>query len=84
MAQDILIVEDDQEIVYFLEIQLHGEGYNLNKAYDELKGLKKALEEVYELIILDLMLPEMDGNGICQKLRGKEIYTPHFNPNCQI
>lgn len=76
MAQDILIVEDDQEIVELLEIHLHDEGYSLNQAYDGVTGLNKALEEAYDLIILDLMLPEMDGISICQKLRGKEIDTP--------
>ena len=76
MAKQVLIVEDDKEIVELLEIHLADEGYALDKAHDGSAGLDKALEQAYDLIILDIMLPGMDGLDICQKLRGKEIGTP--------
>lgn len=72
----VLIVEDDPEIVGLLEIHLKDQGYELDKAYQGREGYQKALNEEFDLLILDLMLPEIDGLEICRKLRALEIETP--------
>ena len=72
----VLIIEDDQQIVELLEIHLQDMDCQLAKAYDGQKGLDLALAEPYDLIILDLMLPSMDGLEICRRLRGKEVNSP--------
>ncbi len=65
----ILIIEDDPEIVRLLEIHLTDLIYTTSKATDGGIGLKMALEHEYDLIILDLTLPTMDGVEICKKVR---------------
>ncbi len=76
MAKHILVVEDDQELVELLDIHLQDEGYTLEKAYNGNSGFEKAVANTYNLIILDLMLPELDGISLCRQLRGKDIHTP--------
>lgn len=65
----ILIIEDDPEIVRLLEIHLTDLIYTTSKATDGAIGLKMAIEHEYDLIILDLTLPTMDGVEICKKVR---------------
>ena len=72
----VLIIEDDQQIVELLEIHLQDMDCQLAKAYDGQKGLELALAESHDLIILDLVLPSMDGLEICRRLRGKEVNSP--------
>ena len=72
----VLIIEDDPDIVELLSIHLEDLDCQLEKAMDGLKGLELALENQYQLIILDLMLPKMDGLEVCRKIRAKEIHTP--------
>jgi len=68
----ILIIEDDPEIVKLLEIHLSDTVYNTDKAMDGEVGLNMALENDYDLILLDLTLPTMDGVDICRQLRAKK------------
>ena len=68
----ILIIEDDLEIIKLLEIHLTDLIYSTSKAIDGAQGLKMALENDYDLILLDLTLPTMDGVEICKKLRTKK------------
>ncbi len=68
----ILIIEDDPEIIKLLEIHLTDLIYSTFKAVDGETGLKMALETDYDLIILDLTLPIMDGVEVCKKLRVKK------------
>lgn len=65
----ILIVEDDAEILNFIETELQCEGYQVSVARDGLKGLNLARQESPALIILDRMLPGMDGLALCRRLR---------------
>lgn len=72
----VLVVEDDPNIVDLLEIHLKDLNCHLDKAGHGEDGLRFALNNTYNLIILDLMLPGMDGLEICRRIRAKEINTP--------
>lgn len=65
----ILLVEDDAEILGFIETELQFEGHLVEVARDGLKGLQMARQQPYDLIILDRMLPGMDGLSLCRRLR---------------
>ena len=69
MGKTILIVEDEQNIVDILSFNLSREGYDTLEAYDGPTGLQLALENNPDLILLDLMLPGMDGFEVCRKVR---------------
>ena len=71
----ILIVEDDLAIAEIERDFLEIEGYEITIATDGLEGYKKAKEEKFDLILLDLMLPNMNGYEICRNIRG-EIDVP--------
>ena len=70
--KNILIIEDDPEIIKLLEIHLTDLIYTTSKAMDGAYGLNMALENDYDLILLDLTLPTMDGVEICKRLRAKK------------
>lgn len=72
----VLLIEDDPDIRDLLEINLHDIGVTLDAAADGPSGLQKATSNSYRLIILDVMLPGMDGIEICRRLRAREINTP--------
>lgn len=72
----ILIVEDEPSILMALEDDLALEGYEVITAADGLSGLRKATEEEPDLVILDIMLPGMDGFDVCRRLRSKGRRTP--------
>ncbi len=72
----VLIVEDDPNIVDLLEIHLLDLDCQITKAYDGIEGLGFALAQQFELIILDIMLPSLDGLEICRRIRAKNIHTP--------
>ncbi|RMH64720.1 MAG: DNA-binding response regulator [Calditrichaeota bacterium] len=72
----VLMIEDDVNIVDLVEIHLKDIGLRLDKAYDGLSGLEKALSGDYALIILDLMLPHMDGLEVCRRYKQNDPYTP--------
>jgi len=71
----ILIVEDEKNIANLLAFNLMQNGYDFDIASDGEMGLKKALAGDHDLILLDLMLPKMDGFEVCKKLREKKT-TP--------
>ena len=72
MAKTILIVEDEQNIVDILSFNLSREGYQTLEALDGPTGLQLALEQNPDLILLDLMLPGMDGFHICKRIRAEK------------
>ncbi len=76
MAKKVLIVEDEQNIVDILSFNLAREGYDTLEAYDGRTGLQLAREENPDLILLDLMLPELDGFEVCRQLREEGYATP--------
>ncbi len=75
MEKTILIVDDEAPIVDILRINLKKNGYKVLEAYDGEAAVKIALEEDPDLILLDVMLPKMDGFTVCRKLR-ERINTP--------
>lgn len=76
MESKILIIEDDRDITDLIDIHLRDYGFTLTKTYTGSQGLKKALSENFDLIILDLMLPEMDGIDVCRKIRDENKSVP--------
>ena len=75
MKRSILVVDDEQEIADLLEVYLLNEGYEVHKFYRGLPALKCVKEKAVDLAILDVMLPDIDGFKICQKIR-EEFYFP--------
>lgn len=72
----ILVIEDEHRIAEALKKGLEQERYAVDLAYTGSDGYELATSEDYDLIIMDLMLPGMDGNTICSKLRAENIHTP--------
>jgi len=72
----ILIIEDEESILMPLEDNLKLEGYEVSSAKDGMQGLALAAEHPYDLIVLDIMLPKMDGFEVCKRLRQDRVMTP--------
>jgi len=72
----ILVVEDEIKITRFIKKGLEMEHYTVDTAYDGEEALEKGEINDYDLIILDIMLPKLDGIEVTEKLRGKKIETP--------
>jgi len=75
-AEKILIIEDDPHVADLVQINLKDLGYSLDWTADGLSGLKKVQEQEYDLVILDLMLPQLDGIEVCKRIRAENRYTP--------
>jgi DNA-binding response OmpR family regulator len=72
----ILLVEDDKKIATAVKRGLDAEGYTVDVSFDGAEGLWLATEGIYDLILLDIMLPSRNGFQICADLRGRDIWTP--------
>jgi len=72
----ILVVEDDKDIGDLLKIHLKDLGYDTDVARDGKTGLEKALTGRYPMVILDIMLPEMDGLEVCKRIRAVDRQLP--------
>lgn len=72
----VLIVEDEPSIITLLKYNLEKAGFSVISALDGETGLEMAMNENPDFIILDLMLPKMDGMDVCKKLRQEKITTP--------
>lgn len=76
MAEHILLVEDEEKLARMVELELRYEGYEVTKAFDGRSGLEKALQGQFDLILLDIMLPQMSGMEVLRRLRREENTTP--------
>lgn len=65
----ILLVEDEAHVVSFIKKGLYEEGFEVTVAFDGKSGLNLALENNFDLIILDIMLPEINGYEVCKEIR---------------
>lgn len=72
----LLIIEDEHRLVSVVKKGLTEEGFAVDTAFDGEEGLYLATSEEYDLIILDISLPKVDGFTLCKNLRGKDIKTP--------
>ncbi len=72
----ILIVDDDDEIRDLLEFDISHSGYFVDTARDGFEGLNKALNNAYDLILLDVMMPKMNGFDVCKNIRQAKLAIP--------
>ena len=72
----ILIVDDDDEIRELLEFDVKASGYFVDTASDGMEGLNKALNNSYDLILLDVMMPKMNGFDVCKNIRRAKLSIP--------
>jgi DNA-binding response OmpR family regulator len=92
MARDILVVEDDHNISNLIHMYLVKEGFDVRLAEDGGKAIEEFQKKVPDLILLDIMLPVMDGWAVCGKIREtskvpiimltakSEVFRPHSGP----
>jgi two-component system, OmpR family, alkaline phosphatase synthesis response regulator PhoP len=76
MAQRILVVDDEESIATLLQFNLEQSGFEVTVASDGEAGLALAKSESFDLLVLDLMLPKMDGLDVCKQLRQQKKMTP--------
>ena len=72
----ILIVDDDDEIRELLEFDIKASGYFVDTARDGLEGLNKVLNNTYDLVLLDVMMPKMNGFDVCKTIRQAKLAIP--------
>src|SRR5574340_1818074 len=72
----ILVVEDEQRLAYLLRRVLLEERHSVDVAHDGNTGLDLALSDTYDVIILDIMLPGIDGIEVCRQMRAERIMSP--------
>lgn len=68
----LLVIEDEEGLAEFLELELRYEGYEVNVAHDGRSGLDLAIKNDYDVILLDLMLPGLNGVEVCRRLRNEK------------
>ncbi len=76
MSRKILVVEDNKDLARLLELHLRDLTYEVDLAFDGNAGWAQITSNPYDLIILDLMLPGIDGLEICRRIRSRPAYTP--------
>jgi two-component system, OmpR family, alkaline phosphatase synthesis response regulator PhoP len=76
MSKKILVVDDEQSIVTLLKYNLEQAGYSVITALDGEEGRDLALQQLPDLMILDLMLPKMDGIEVCKQIRQQKVMIP--------
>lgn len=72
MSKKILIIEDENHLARFISLELQHEGYDVTVEHNGKKGLEVALAEDFDLILLDLMLPEMDGFEVVRRIQNEK------------
>ncbi len=73
---NILVIEDDKRVAGLIERGLSEQGFNVTLAYDGLSGKKLALENSYDLVITDIIMPGLDGIDLCREIRQKDPDLP--------
>jgi len=76
MERKILVVEDNMDLARLLELHLKDLSFQVDLAFDGEAGLEKLTENSYDLVILDLMLPKVDGLEVCRQIRSQQTYIP--------
>ncbi|NTV45757.1 MAG: response regulator transcription factor [Chlorobiales bacterium] len=76
MQKKVLIIEDDHDIANLVQINLRDINCNSDIASDGLTGVEYALSNTYDVIILDMMLPKLDGLEVCKRLRKNQVLVP--------
>ena len=76
MTAKILVVEDEKKVASFIKRGLEEEGFEVDVASDGEEGLYMAETNSYDLVLMDLMLPKIDGLSVVREMRGREISTP--------
>ncbi len=76
MTMKILVIEDEEKVANFISLGLEEEGYDVDVAFDGKKGIELIKERDYGIILLDLMLPEIDGLQLLKTIRSRGIDTP--------
>ena len=76
MKRQVLLVEDERELARVVKCHLVDAGYEVHLAATGELGLRAALAQSFDLILLDLMLPGFDGLEVCRRLRSQRVYTP--------
>jgi len=76
MTRNVLVIEDDRDIARLVELHLRDGGYSVTVVPDGKLGLRQALAKAFDLVILDLILPGMDGLEVCRQIRNRPEYTP--------
>lgn len=74
MRARILVADDDVTLVRILETVLHGDGYDVDPAYDGQDALAKATARQYDLVLMDILMPHLDGLAVCRQLRTMDGY----------
>ncbi|MGH8750762.1 MAG: response regulator, partial [Burkholderiales bacterium] len=75
MERSVLVIEDEQAIAELVKLHLKDLGCKVKLAFDGIVGVAEAEARSYDLVILDLMLPGIDGLEVCRRLRAKSNYT---------
>jgi DNA-binding response OmpR family regulator len=76
MDKEILVIEDEPQLARLVEMHLRDAGCRVEVALTGAKGLFQASKHRFDLMVLDLMLPDMDGLDVCRELRAQRNYTP--------
>ncbi|SFX59410.1 two-component system, OmpR family, alkaline phosphatase synthesis response regulator PhoP [Thermoactinomyces sp. DSM 45891] len=76
MSKRILVVDDESSIVKLVQFNLEKEGFLVDSASDGLMAIEKLKDQLPDLLLLDLMLPQIDGLEVCRRLRQEKIHVP--------
>jgi len=74
--KQVLMIEDDRDLARLISMHMEDEHIQLTHCTDGISGLEEAKRDIYQLILLDLMLPKLNGLELCKQLRAASVYTP--------
>ena len=73
---ELLLVDDDQGLAFLLKLELEDQGHHVDTASNGWDGTRMGLRNHYDVIILDLMIPGMNGRQVCRELKKNKVRTP--------